>query len=280
MMTARPEPLVPFHFPTRLRPQGPPPGSPAVIAAVLVRAVVPTVVLTIVLTASLSACGQPQPGHGGSLALWRIVNAGCNGGQVPGPGMPGLVCGASGADAVLKDIDPCKPTHYLLIPTARRIGVESPELVRASEPDYFADAWEARRYTLGAAGLAAAASDEIGLALNSRWARSQDQLHIHIDLVRPEVTQAVRRWAGAGQVSGQIGLAGHEYRIEHIASLKAPTPFQRLADASGSPLPDRLTIAVIGDGGNGFLLLSDLADPAAGDRGHAEDLLAGHSCIR
>lgn len=242
-------------------------------------------VLAAALVAVFAACSRPDSPHGGSLALWRIVNAGCNGGTVPGPGMPGLVCGASGADAVLKDIDPCKPTHYLLIPTVRRIGIESPELVQAGEPDYFADAWDARRYTLSAARRSAAASDEIGLAVNSRWARSQDQLHIHIDLVRPEVTEALRRWAATGQAAGRIGLLGHDYRIERIASLNGPSPFQRVAAASaasgapGAALSDATTVAVIGDGGPGFFLLSERADPAAGQRGHAEELLAGRRCI-
>jgi len=65
-----------------------------------------------------------------------LVDAGCNQGRAP---VPSLYCDRARGDAVLKDI--CGATHYLLIPTARRIGVESAELLRDDEPDYFEHAW-------------------------------------------------------------------------------------------------------------------------------------------
>lgn len=68
--------------------------------------------------------------------------------------------------AVMKDR--CGATHYLLIPLARRTGIESPELLRAGEPNYFQDAWDERGVVADAAAPGSAPSDdEIGLAINS-----------------------------------------------------------------------------------------------------------------
>jgi CDP-diacylglycerol pyrophosphatase len=205
--------------------------------------------------------------------IWKIVDSGCNRG---GPAGQGLTCRTGNVDAVLKDR--CGATHFLLIPTVRRVGVESPELLRQDEPNYFADAWDARELVVRAGGRDSAASDEIGLAINSRWGRSQRQLHIHIDFVDPPVRQALHQWALAGAQAGDLKLAGHDYHVMHLASLQPPTPFVRLAPASAAALPDRLTIAVIGDGGTGFFLLSTYADVYKLNRGHAEELLVPKAC--
>jgi CDP-diacylglycerol pyrophosphatase len=205
--------------------------------------------------------------------IWKIVDAGCNRGEHAGAE---LRCRAGNSDAVLKDR--CGATHFLLIPTVRRIGIESPELLRPEEPNYFADAWDARDAVVRAGRRDSAASDEIGLAVNSRWGRSQRQLHIHIDFVDPTVRQALHQWAQGGAPAGEIRLAGHDYRVTHLASLQAPTPFVRLAPGSAAALPDRLTIAVIGDGGTGFFLLSTHADLFSLNRGRAEELLVPKAC--
>jgi len=205
--------------------------------------------------------------------IWRIVDSGCNRGETA---PAGLTCRSGNMDAVLKDR--CGATHFLLIPTLRRVGVESPELLRPDEPNYFADAWDARDQVVRAAGRDSAASDEIGLAVNSRWGRSQRQLHIHIDFVNPAVRLALHQWSQAGAPAGELRLAGHDYHVMHVASLQPPTPFVRLAPASAATLPDRLTIAVIGDGGTGFFLLSTSADIFSLNRGHAEELLVPKAC--
>jgi len=208
------------------------------------------------------------------MALWNVVDAGCN--RAPTP-PAGLQCLPRHHDAVLKDR--CGPTHYLLIPTVRRAGVESPELLRDDEPEYFVDAWAARDRVIAASGRTDVRAGEIGLAINSRWGRSQDQLHIHIDFVRPEVRDAVSRWLHEGGSSPSIELSGHAYRIVHVASLREPSPFQRVASAGDTPQQRGTnTIAVVSDGAAGFYLLFDRADPARLDRGHAEEILVPRNC--
>jgi CDP-diacylglycerol pyrophosphatase len=229
----------------------------------------------LVASVALQACGTPPPpGH--SNALWQVVNAGCNQGWAP---VPSLRCYPARGEAVLKDI--CGATHYLLIPTARRIGIESPELLLDEEPDYFGDAWAARDRVIAASGRPQVGSDELGLAINSRWGRTQDQLHIHIDFVRPEVRDAIRQWLREGAASARIELFGHTYQIVHTQSLQRPTPFQRAATASETtPQREMNTIAVVGDGASGFYVLLGHADPGRLDRGHAEEILVPRHCGR
>jgi CDP-diacylglycerol pyrophosphatase len=223
--------------------------------------------------AALQGCAQ-RPAPASALALWNTVDAACNQGRTPGPSVQ---CNPLHHDAVLKDR--CGTTHYLLIPTARRAGIESPELLQDEEPDYFADAWAARAQVIAASGRSDVASDEIGLAVNSRRSRAQEQLHIHIDFVRPEVRGALRQWLQHGASSPNIELLGHAYRIVHVATLQQPTPFQRAA-AAGEPERQRAlnTIAVIGDGDSGFYLLFGRADLLKLDCGHAEQILVPKRC--
>ena len=211
------------------------------------------------------------------LAIWRIVDQGCNAGQqVQVQSVPSndLVCDTREGFAVLKDR--CGPTHFLLIPTVRRAGVESPELQIAGEPNYFALAWEQR----GRALNAAPGDGDVGLAINSRYGRSQSQLHVHIDRLRPQVRAALQGLALPVGQQTHLELMGHRYRVDHLASL-ANSPFAQAArewDARTVEERARLTLAIASDGASGFFLLSDRADLAALDRGHAEELLLPRSC--
>jgi len=88
-------------------------------------------------------------------ALWKIVHGKC----VPhvaageGPAPCGLV-DLAGGYAVLKDIRGA--TQFLLIPTARITGIESPEILAPDAPNYWQEAWEARRFVNGKAACRAA----------------------------------------------------------------------------------------------------------------------------
>jgi CDP-diacylglycerol pyrophosphatase len=219
------------------------------------------------------ACSSSAP-PASALALWNLVEAGCNQGQAP---VASLQCNPTRHDAVLKDR--CGSTHFLLIATARRAGIESAELLRDDEPDYFADAWAARDRVIAASGRADVSSAELALAINSRWGRSQEQLHIHIDLVNPSVRETLQQWSGDAASRPTVELFGHTYRITHIASLQLPTPFQRVLVAGASAWQrGRETIAVVGDGHSGFYLLAGRADLLRLDRGHAEEVLVPRHC--
>jgi CDP-diacylglycerol pyrophosphatase len=184
----------------------------------------------------------------------------------------------------LKDI--VGDTQFLLIPTARVGGIEDPSIFAPDAPNYFAAAWQARSYVDQRAGHTLP-RDDITLAINSVSGRSQDQLHIHVDCIRPDVKAAL------AQRGGEIGpgwsdfpepLAGHRYRAMRLSGeeLGAANPFRLLAEG-GVPQAamGAHTLVLVGaafaGGQPGFVLLDDQADLAAGDRGSGESL-QDHGC--
>ncbi|HWG06308.1 MAG TPA: CDP-diacylglycerol diphosphatase, partial [Beijerinckiaceae bacterium] len=186
--------------------------------------------------------------------------------------------------ALLKDI--VGQTQFLLIPTRRLEGIESPELLAADTPNYWEDAWKARHF-VAAAAQAPLTRDDLGLAINSRFARSQSQLHIHLDCVKPRVKQALSQHAaeiGEAWAPLEIGPSGTHYLARRLDGEElSADPFHALAEgvAGARDHMDRETLVVIGatygDGSPGFYLLSDQTDPTTGDRASGEQLL-DHSC--
>jgi CDP-diacylglycerol pyrophosphatase len=88
-------------------------------------------------------------------------------------------------------------SEVLLVPTTRIVGIEDPLARSPVGARYWAEAW-ARRDTVAQRLGRRLAWDEVGLAVNSRATRSQNQLHIHIDCVRPDlVADFARRRVGA-----------------------------------------------------------------------------------
>ena len=79
------------------------------------------------------------------------------------------------------------PLQYLLMPTYRINGTESPLLLDPLTPNFFWQAWQGREIMSGHG-----AGSSIALAINSRSGRTQNHFHIHISCLRPDV-RAVRR---------------------------------------------------------------------------------------
>ena len=80
--------------------------------------------------------------------------------------------------------------HFLLIPIEPVSGIESPQRAAPEAPNYFQDAWEARDALAQVLGYVPPRED-IGLAINSRYSRSQDQLHIHIECIGERLQTAL-----------------------------------------------------------------------------------------
>lgn len=218
----------------------------------------------------------------GPDALWRIVHDLCVPDQrtlnTPAPCADvDLAGGEEGGYAVLKDIR--GKTQFLLIPTRRLAGMEDPLVGAAALPNYWRAAWTARSFVAKNAGRDLPRAD-IGLAVNGPGARSQNQLHIHIDCVRLDVRAALAaRIAEIGERWSNFALLGRVYRARRIAGAElVPDPFRLLAeDGESAPLRDN-SLAVFGvnlpGGGPGFALLAERA-PAG--RAHLENLL-DHKC--
>ena len=186
---------------------------------------------------------------------------------------------------ILKDIR--GKTQFLLIPTQRISGIESPDLLAPDAPNYWVAAWENRNFVSARTGRGLA-WDMIGLAINSSSSRSQDQLHIHIDCLRPDVRSLLAEHSaeiGATWKKLPFVLAGQDYFARRLAAanLANENPFKLLADGLPSAAQDmgQETLAVVGvsfaPGENGFVLLAAKASAAPGRGAHAEHLL-DHSC--
>jgi CDP-diacylglycerol pyrophosphatase len=223
-------------------------------------------------------------------ALWIIVHDECIPNQLhntdPRPCVEvDLHEGIERGFAILKDIG--SATQVLLIPTARISGIESPMILAPDAPNYFAEAWEARKY-VDEALHRTLPRDDIGLAINSDASRSQDQLHIHVDCIRPDLHEALHeRAASIGDRWAPLDLSfsRHDYWAiwvpgEHLGS---NNPFRILAEGihgAAQDMGDR-TLVVVGssraNGAPGFVILESQVNRERHDWAHGEQLL-DHSC--
>ena len=206
-------------------------------------------------------------------ALWKIVSGQCVPNQLahgdPKPCVEvDLKDGAERGYAVLKDLHGA--TQYLLIPTQRIVGIESPELLAPNAANYFADAWNARGFVEKALGHALPI-DALGLAVNSKLARTQNQLHVHIDCVRPDVHATLNKLrAGIGDTWAPLAepVGGYPYWAMRVMgpTLAEQNPFKLLVQGVPGARADMQlrTLVVAGmrfeGDAPGFVILQDRAD--------------------
>lgn len=241
----------------------------------------------LVAVAFLGAAGAVRADR---LGLWHIVHDQCVGhftaSHDPAPCQTVRIdASADSGYAVLKDLEGA--TQFLLIPTRRLTGIEDPALLAPGAENYFADAWR----EIGLIAVRAHAElprDALSLAINAVTGRSQDQLHIHMDCVRADVRDALRRLAGGiGTSWAPLGEAvgGHRYLAMRLdgEGLDPANPFRLLADgvpgAAGEMGRHTLVVVgmIFGGGAPGFVLLDDRSDPLRGDFGNGENL-QDHAC--
>jgi CDP-diacylglycerol pyrophosphatase len=237
----------------------------------------------LLVAVSLSRAADPS-------TLWHIVDDRCvpheEQTHEPAPcAKVDLSHGREQGYVVLKDINGA--TQYLLMPTARIHGMESPEILAPEVPNYWELAWQARSYMEERLHHPVPRTD-VSLAVNSSLGRTQDQLHIHIDCVAPEVKSALAAHIneiGPNWAPFPVSFAGHEYQAMRIeqAELGRTDPFRLLADSSPAVAADmgHYTLVLVGavfpGDMPGFVLLADHANLAMGDRASGEEL-QDHSC--
>ena len=162
---------------------------------------------------------------------------------------------------------PSSATHVIVVPTTRISGIESPALLREDAPNYWEDAWEARRFVEEGAHRRLP-RDKIGMAINSVATRSQNQLHIHVACIAPAVADFLRRHQAEIHETWSLlkpALFGHRFAAMKVEadSLAGVNPFKLLARGlpSGKFSMGTRTMAVVGatfaDGRTGFYLLTN-----------------------
>jgi CDP-diacylglycerol pyrophosphatase len=237
------------------------------------------IVATLAVALAASACARLATID--SNALWKIVDLRCVPSQ-QATGTPGQ-CTAVDLDkryAILKDI--VGRSQYLLIPTDRITGIESPLVLAPHAQDYWVDAWNARTYVEKSVKRDLP-DNQLGLEINSQYRRSQNQLHIHIDCMRGDISEALARHAkDAPDEWHWDTLDGNRYRIMRVSALThADNPFHIVArDNQGAGTMATQTILVTGAGPSaekdGWLVVNSGIDVENGN-GSAEGLL-DHAC--
>ena len=148
--------------------------------------------------------------------LWIVVHDIC----VPayqsiGVGFPcaevSIADGLERGFAVLRA--PSSVTHVIVVPTTPISGIESPALQGDNAPNYWAAAWDARRFVEEGARRQLP-RDKIGMAINSAASRSQDQLHIHVACIAPKVTEFLPASASCRPALTQV-LGNYWPEFEH-----------------------------------------------------------------
>ena len=231
------------------------------------------------------AVAAAAPAQADPLALWHIVHDQCVPNQIDRHNpSPCTLVNLAGGYVVLKDRRGA--TQFLVLPTARITGIESAALLSPRVPDYMQDAWEARRFVQERA-LGPLARDDLSLAVNSIYGRSQNQLHIHVDCLRQDVRDALAQHRNAVGDKWQpfpVALAGHHYIARRLVLLDLAdvNPFRTLADEVPEARANMgaYTLVVAGaifGGKPGFIVLADHADPALGDFANGESL-QDHEC--
>jgi CDP-diacylglycerol pyrophosphatase len=173
--------------------------------------------------------------------------------------------------------------HYLLIATGNVTGIEDPALLADAAPNYFAAAWNARDRLDSVIGHPLR-REAVGLAINSAIMRGQDQMHIHIECVKPGVSRVLHAAAAAlGRQWSPLLLDDRVYSALRIdgEDLAGKDPFRLLANGVPGARADMraFTIVVVGmqfADGAGFAVLAGRT-PAGGE--NAVQLLTSRGLV-
>ncbi|HEY8879810.1 MAG TPA: CDP-diacylglycerol diphosphatase [Roseateles sp.] len=237
------------------------------------------------LTASGSALAADRD------VLWKIVDGGCvpaaaSGAMPPPCTRVEMPAGREFGWAVMKDKRGV--LQYLLLPTARISGVESPELLQPGAPNFFAQAWHARDL-LDQLNGRPLPREAVSLTLNPVRRRSQDQFHIHISCIRPDL-QARLQAAEAELKQDWSPLAGgwhnHAWLVRRVDGdrLDAVNPITDIAAHVPGAVADMGAIGIgvvamnFKDGKPGFVLMATRRDDSDPTSGIAEHDIQEHDC--
>ena len=193
------------------------------------------IMATVILILTAGCASVAMNFHHNSNVLWETVSQKClpNQQQNNEPA-PCRQVDIRNGYVVLKDRN--GPLQFLLLPTERISGIESPALLNPSAPNFFAEAWRSRHFMEERRGVPIDDS-AVALSINSQRGRTQNQLHIHISCLRPDIRQRLdsldtslsNRWQ-------QVQLGEHQYQVRIISrdEFKRTSPFIRIANE----LPD------------------------------------------
>lgn len=202
-------------------------------------------------------------------ALWEVVRVCALDKATTGSPLPCLE--VRGDYVVLRP--PVGAPDTILAPTRRIAGIEDPYLQSPEAPNFFALAWDARRWL-----SPEPPAERAAVAVNSRLARSQDQLHVHIGCLAPEFAgrlgdralgPATRTWFRGPDMAPGLELWTYRTGAKDWRGL---SPFRLLKPLVGdADAMKRTTLAAALIGGE--LVLAALRSRPGGWYASAEDVI-------
>ena len=223
--------------------------------------------------------------------LWQVVQTCVANHALTGAAFPCLEVNLSDGEdrgyVILRP--PVGKPDTILSPTQEILGVEDPSLRTLTAPNYFEDAWNSRAF-LSDEDQTPLAHDDVALAVNSRFSRSQDQLHIHIGCISRQAKQTLRaiapqlpenKWAPIKERMQGFGFWGRRVAQETLADVN---PFRLAAEGFPDETKSSAQSAIIvagtqlADGRNEFVLLVSRPDPFRLSRPFAAEDFLDASC--
>ncbi|WP_241574083.1 CDP-diacylglycerol diphosphatase [Rosenbergiella nectarea] len=218
--------------------------------------------------------------HRNSDALWKIVSRQCvpHQQQQHSPA-PCQQVDLSQGYVLLKD--KIGIAQYLLIPTDKVSGIESDKLLAPTTPNYFSLAWSMMPQVSQRLEKPIP-NTLLSLAINSKWGRSQNQLHIHMSCLRGDVRQRLAEKQQTLTDQWQpLLLLNHSYWVRTLSleQLNSRSLFQRvfteLPDIDPSSGREGIAVTMLADGRLVILVLR--TNWMKGILGSAEEL-QDHQC--
>ena len=178
------------------------------------------------------------------------------------------------------------PVEYLLLPTDKIPGIEDPNISQLGSVAYWEYAWEKAREYIPLKKSQVQYRGQFGLAINSKQARHQDQLHIHMSCIDKNVSMEIEKNDGTiprGKFQNfSLKLLNNEYnvmRLDNESLRNNNNPFYLVKKSlhSSQNMADQ-SIAVVGRKQGGFYILKTESDSSKGYNAAAEKLL-DESCM-
>ncbi|MHC5715168.1 MAG: CDP-diacylglycerol diphosphatase [Nostoc sp.] len=176
------------------------------------------------------------------------------------------------------------PVHYLLLPTDKISGIEDPQISRLNSRNYWQYAWKKAtdKDYIRSKAPQVKYPEQIGLAINSKQGRHQDQLHIHMSCIKKTVSdelykaEKTREITDRFQFKKYVNLEGNNYSVRLLANdslSNSNNPFLLVKKFVGAIKMGQQSIAVVGRKQGGFYILKTESDTQSGYNAVASRLL-------
>lgn len=219
-----------------------------------------------------SSFATPQISDNSADVLWRLAQQ-CASDLASDSSCRSYTKNEKQEYVIIKDNDSAKPQGYLLIPVLRVAGIEGTQVFSAPVLDLWESAW------LWSEKYPGKPAPRTALAINSMTGRTQNQLHIHISCVLPEVAKTLARKkipaSPGGPVPLKLGPHQNTYWAATVSTLEGRnSPFEivrSMAQVNKKKMKDQSILVVGSQKGDRYYILDTTADGT--NPGQAEELL-------